>query len=131
MLAAGTAAFQPQEEAAATFAPKLSKAQGRIDWRRPAAEIHRLIRALVPWPGAFTAGALGRLKICAASLGPAAPDAPGMVVEAGPDGLVVAAAGGTLRISRLQPEGKRVMTVKEFLAGHRLEPGDRLGGADA
>lgn len=137
-----------QDEAKATRAPRLAKADGVIDWSQPAAAIERRRRALDPWPrvGTFFTRADGerqRLVVAEADVAPAeefvvpaAPAipaaAPGTVLaaEAGPDAgrIVVACGGGTaLAITRLVPEGKRAMAAGEFLRGSPLRPGTRLG----
>ena len=122
-LAGGSARGIPQDESHATFAPKLTKAQGRIDWRQPAEAIVRLVRATVPWPGAATAWQGHLLKVWAA-----APDAgagaPGTVLQASGERLLVAAGHGAVALTALQPAGGRHMQVREFLAGHRVQPGD-------
>lgn len=129
-LSDGRARPVPQEDARATVAPKLTKAQGQVDWQQPAQALERLVRATVPWPGATTAWHGQPLKICkavaCASAGSAA--APGTVVRAGPDGLDVAAGDGLLRLLEVQPAGRRRMPVQEFLAGHPLKIGEILGG---
>ena len=129
LLALGRAAFQPQDESGASLAPKLTKTQGRIDWRSPAGTIERLIRATTPWPGASTDWRGGSLKILAASVGKAALHelSPGTVVAAGGGMLTVATGQGTLDILEVQPAGKRRMSVREFLTGHRIEVGEHLG----
>ena len=127
MLETGRAVFRPQDDAAATMAPKLAKAQGRVDWTAPAETLARLVRALAPWPGASTTWQGRDMKLWAASAaaGPAA--APGTVVSVGPEAVVVATGQGTLAIRALQPAGRRRMTVQEFLAGHEVRVGDHLG----
>ena len=128
----------PQDAAQATKAPRLSKADGVVDWSWPAARIERLRRALDPWPRATTFLARGdgqtqRLVlddvavVPPEAVPPAAPAAPGTVLEAG-DRIVVACGAGTaLAILRLVPEGRRSMTAAEFLRGSPLHAGSRLG----
>ena len=129
LMALGRAPFQAQDESGASFAPKLTKAQGRIEWSLPAAMIERLIRATAPWPGASTDWRGGLLKIVAASAGKAAlhQAPPGTVVAAGGETLTVVTGQGTLDLLEVQPAGKRRMSVQEFLAGHRIKVGERLG----
>jgi methionyl-tRNA formyltransferase len=114
-LRAGTAVRIPQDSSGATYAPKLEREHGRIDWTESAALIERKIRAFNPWPGAFTllhddAGAERKLKIYRASL------------EAEPNedqkNLVIAAKDGALRLEEVQLEGKRRMSAAEFLRGY-------------
>ena len=135
----------PQDEAQATRAPRLAKADGLVDWSQPAAAIERRRRALDPWPRVATFltradGERQRLVIAAAELvrgadfcgaaGAAAEPGTVLVAEASPDpGRIVVACGGgsALAIARLVPEGKRAMTAGEFLRGSPLRPGARLG----
>ena len=124
---------RPQDDAQATYAPKLTKEDGRIDWSQPAEAIDRHVRAMHPWPGAFTTlPAGGRLKVPAAE--PAGEEAhfetgaPGTVhVASAQDGLLIACGRGRLRLLSVQPEGKQAMSAGAFLAGHRLDVGSRLG----
>jgi len=127
-LAQGRARFEPQDEARASLAPKLTKAQGRIDWRAPAEAIERLVRATIPWPGAATTWRGEPLKVwrAAVATGHPASAPPGTVVRAGQGVIGVAAGRDTLDLLEVQPAGRRRMAVAEFLAGHRLEVGERL-----
>lgn len=128
-LAAGRATFTAQDESLATVAAKLTKTQGQIDWAVSAERIVRLVRACVPWPGAMTTWHGTAVKLWAVSLAdaPFQGVAPGIVLQANAEGMVVAAGQGAVRIVELQPAGRRRMSVQEFLAGHQLRPGDRLG----
>lgn len=127
---AGRLTPQPQPPTGATYARKLTREDGRLDWSRPAAELERRVRALIPWPGAFTylpvAGRRVLLKIWAAGVVPAAEGAPGIVLAADAAGLVIRCGTDALRVAELQREGGRRLRAAEFLAGHRLEPGTRL-----
>ena len=125
-LASGTAVETPQDHARATFAPKLTKDEGRIDWTRSAALIHDQVRGLHPWPLAYAQLASRRVLIrrtrrisdAAAGLGA------GAIVAAGHDGLDVACGdGNVLRVLEIQTEGRRPMAVRDFLAGHRIPAG--------
>ena len=128
-LASGTAHGVPQDDAQASLAPKLTKAQGRIEWRQPAEAIERLIRATSPWPGASTPWLGSLLKVVGARVDDprARRETPGTVIDAGPSGLVVANGQGTLAITDVQPPARRRMSVQEFLAGHPMKVGERLG----
>ncbi len=127
---AGTAPRRPQAEPTATYARKITKEQGRIDWSRPACEIERQVRAFNPWPSAYTEFAGGLLKIWRATVVDAAPGQPG---ELGRDGVVTTGAGG-LQLLEVQPAGSKRMSFDAFQCGHALEPGLVLGakptGAD-
>ena len=125
----GRAARTPQVEAEATYAPKLKKEDGRIIWTQAAAAVQNRIRGLNPWPGCFCeapAGSGRALKIFKAQVEPAA-GAPGVVLAGGPDGPLVGTGDQALRLIEVQPEGRKVMTGAEYVRGHGLKPGDRLG----
>lgn len=116
-----------QDAARATYAAKIDKGEARIDWTRRAPEIDRLIRAFNPSPGAYTTAADGHLlKIWRAEVVAAEPAAPGTVVHAGTDGIVVAAGAGALRLLELQRAGGKRLAAKLFLAGTPLPPGTRF-----
>lgn len=128
-LARGTLRAQPQDHAQATLAPILKKEDGRLDWSRPAEEIARRVRGLLPWPGTVTHTAEGDLKVLRARVeAPATADAPpGTVLSCGREGILVAAGGGTrLRLLDVQPESRRPMSAAAFAAGARLQPGARF-----
>ncbi len=128
---AGRATWRAQDESQATLAPKLTKAQGRIDWSQDAEVIARVVRATVPWPGATTAWKGAALKIWNASVSDAAatpqPAGAGTVVRVTADAVEVMAGRGVLALREVQPAGRRRMSAREFLAGHKLSVGDRLG----
>jgi methionyl-tRNA formyltransferase len=131
-IGAGRTNFTRQDESQASFAPKLTKSQGRIDWRAPAEVIERLVRATTPWPGAATDWHGGSLRVWRVSVGNASAASceasPGTVVQVAPDALTVATGQGTLAMREVQPAGRRRMSVQEFLAGHPVHVGERLGG---
>lgn len=118
----GNAPRIPQDSSQATYAPKLQRDDGRIDWTESAALIERKIRAFDPWPGAFTllrnaAGTERKLKIFSARVIESAKAAPGEVLRS--DGsLVIAANGGALSLGEVQLEGKRRMSAAKFWRGH-------------
>jgi methionyl-tRNA formyltransferase len=133
-LALGRATETPQDEAAATYAPRLTKDDGAIDWKWPADRIHNLIRGLHPWPHAFTFIRGARLILRASTCNESDRSdslqvEPGTIVEAAGDRLIVASGHGTLHVREIQAEGKRPMTVRDFLPGHRLARGDRFTAA--
>lgn len=129
-LDAGRLREAPQDETAATYAPRLTKAEGLIDWAAPAAVIHNRVRGLQPWPGAYSFLDGVRYVLVRTRPDPSAAVAearPGEVIAARGDDLIVAAGERTaVRILALQPAGRRVMTAREFLAGHRVKPGARF-----
>ena len=125
-IAAGNAQFAPQDESQATYAAKLEKTSGQIDWTKDAVYLDRFVRAMNPWPGAWTrvAGAGGkdsvRLRVAKAhvALAPlSAGLAPAGQAHAQAADLQVACGSGGLAITAVQPEGKREMSAAEFLRG--------------
>jgi methionyl-tRNA formyltransferase len=105
-----------QDETQITYAKKLTKEDGRVDWTKPAVEIERMIRAFDPWPGTHTFAGELMLKLWRAEVLPATSAVPGTVLE----GLTVATGKDALRILELQPAGKRRMSAEEFLRGYKL-----------
>jgi methionyl-tRNA formyltransferase len=116
-----------QDRTLATYAEKISKSEALVDWSRSAADIRRQLRAFNPVPGATTAWNGMTLKLWRAELVAHASRAPGTVVSAGPDGVVVATGDGALKITELQKAGAKRLTAAAFLAGSTLSPGVRLG----
>ena len=135
LLAAGRAPRQPQDNALATYAPKLDRASGRLDWSRDHVTLDRVVRGMHPWPGAFTTLPGPRaltLKIHAALPVRRCAGAAGEVLRTGGRGVLVAAGGGGgLLLREVQMEGKRRLLAAEFVRGFPLPPGTRLGGDDA
>jgi methionyl-tRNA formyltransferase len=117
LLASGNAPRTPQDSALATYAPKLTREDGQIDWSEPAEVIERKIRAYDPWPGAFMKLDGRNLKIFSAGLVDLS-GAPGEILKSEKE-LIVAAGKGALSLRKIQPEGKRPMNAPEFLRGQR------------
>lgn len=121
---------EPQDDASATCAARLERDEARIDWRRPAAEIARAVRAFHPWPGAHTTLDGTGLRIRAAEALPTHAEAPpGTIVGAGRDGIDVATGEGVLRLHEIQLAGRRTVTAQDFTNSRKLE-GCRLGAAE-
>ena len=116
LLAAGNAPRLPQDGARATYAPKLKREHGRIDWSQPAEVIERKIRAFDPWPGAFMKLDGRNLKIFSASVIDLA-GKPGEILRSD-NKLVIAAGKRALSLGEVQLEGKRRMSAAEFLRGY-------------
>ncbi len=110
---------EPQNDAEATYAKKLEKGEAAIDWQRPAAGIHRQVRAFNPWPVAQARLAEDALRVWEATVVPGS-GKPGRVVATGRDGIDVATGDGLLRITRLQLPGGRPLSAAEFLNGRDL-----------
>ena len=135
-LADGRAEATPQDPAQATHAAKIAKEEGVIDWGEPAGRIHDLVRGLQPWPLAWTTlnGLRLVVRATAQQLTPVhgadadEPPAPGTVVAATGGAIIVACGLRTqLSILAVQPEGRRSMPVRDFLAGRSVPTGARFG----
>jgi methionyl-tRNA formyltransferase len=126
-IADGTLEAQAQPEGEACYAPKLSKDEAIIDWRRPAVEIDRRIRAFNPWPVAQTALQGKVLRLWRSSV-PAATHTqpPGVVLAAAAQGIDVACGEGVLRLHELQLPGKRALTAADFINARDIQ-GETLG----
>ena len=124
-LAAGRARPRPQPTEGVTYAAKIDKAEGRLDWTWPARLLERQLRALNPWPGCWTELGDQRLRVLAGEVvqGPQNA-APGEVLD---EQLTVACGADALRLTRLQRAGGRPLAAAEFLRGFALPPGSRLG----
>ncbi|MCA9166902.1 MAG: methionyl-tRNA formyltransferase [Planctomycetales bacterium] len=124
-----------QDEQLRTSARRLRKQDAQVDWSRSAEQLHRQVRAFKPWPGSFTEWqrAKGPLRLLldqvriAADVDRPATAPPGEVLSADATGIVVVCGVGALRIERLQPAGKNVLTAEQFLRGYPLQAGERLG----
>ncbi len=144
-LQAGTLRAEKQNDAQSSYVGMLTRSMGRIDWEEGALQIERKVRGLYSWPGAYTFYQGKQLKLLQAKAvrmpelaaadgasagrapeGGPAPE-PGTVVQAGRDVLLVGTGDGVLRISEVQLEGKKRMSVRDFLNGCRVKEGDRLG----
>ena len=130
-LDAGRASEEPQDHSRATLAPRLTKDDGLIDWTAQAAAVHNQVRGLHPWPHAYSYLEGARYVIRRSAVPQTAVGAtdkarpePGEVLRAAGDLLLVATGMGTaLEILELQPEGRRSLLTRAFLAGHRIRPG--------
>jgi methionyl-tRNA formyltransferase len=122
----GELAPVPQPTEGAVRAPILKKGDGKIDFQQPAVAIERRIRGFRPWPGSYTQLGGHRVGVQHAAVG-TSQGAPGTVLAAGAGGIEVACGEGSLWLIEVQPEGKRVMTAQQFLAGHPLAVGERAG----
>jgi methionyl-tRNA formyltransferase len=130
---AGRATETPQDDGLATYAPRLTKDDGTLDWTQRAEVLHNRVRGLKPWPQAFTFAGSSRLVVVGGRVDdhvPPAATAPGTVLPAPAGRLLVAAGERTVfELLQVQPEGRRVMPAAAFLAGHRLPAGTRLGSS--
>jgi methionyl-tRNA formyltransferase len=116
-----------QDDAAATYAAKLTKQEALVEWSKSATEIERAVRAYNPFPVAQTTLGGESLRLWRARAA-AGKGAPGEVLEAAPEGILVACGEGALRLEEVQKAGGKRLAAAQFLAGNPLRPGDRLGG---
>jgi methionyl-tRNA formyltransferase len=128
---AGIITPRPQPAEGSSYARKISKEDGRLDWTQPARVLWNRTRAFTPWPGAYTFSQgkekplllkVWQTRVEEGSSGPA-----GSVLQADKNGIIIACGHGALRIEQLQKEGGRRLATREFLAGHPLQLGEVLG----
>lgn len=128
---AGRLTPQPQPAEGASYARKIVKEDGRMDWTLPSRTLWNRIRAFTPWPGAYTSlqsrTGSSVVKIWSAAVEDAHSGTPGEIVEASKETLVIATGTGALRILSLQLEGNKRLRVDQFLSGHAVKVGDHLG----
>jgi methionyl-tRNA formyltransferase len=124
----GTVSPEPQDGASATYAPRLTKEEGLVDWTLPAAAIHNRVRGLYPWPHAYSFLDSGRIILLRTRVvGAGARAEPGEIVDVSRDAIHVAAGdGGVIAIDELQVEGRRPMRTRDYLAGRPVRAGTRL-----
>jgi len=118
---------QSQDHVQSSLAPILQKEDGRIDFHRSAQEILDRLRGFQPWPGAYTTFRGKQLVICSAQIAEHAhAQEPGSLVVGG-NQLFACCADSSLELLEVQPEGKKRMTVRDFLNGYRVMPGEQFG----
>ena len=118
----------PQDQRKASYAPPLKKEDGLIDWSRDAHDIFNRIRGFNPWPGAFTYLKGLRLKIFSAKIiTEEVRERPGKVAQSGSEGVKVTTGKGYLLIKEVQLEGKKRMSIHEFLIGNEIPSGTQMG----
>ena len=127
-LAAGRAVEEPQNDSLSTYASKITKEEGLIDWTLAATDIHNRVRGLYPWPHAFSYLNGERLIVMRSHVAPEPTSAdPGTIVDVSSRAISVATGHGErLAIDEVQPEGRRAMKVRDYLAGHPIQPGTRF-----
>jgi methionyl-tRNA formyltransferase len=130
-LVSGTAHEEPQDETQATYASRLTKEEGLIDWTRSAPAIHNRIRGLYPWPHAYTFFKGTRLIVLrsAVATAGASPTMPGTILRVTSEAIQVATGDGELAVLDVQPEGRRAMRAHDFLLGHRLATGETFSNS--
>jgi len=132
-LEAGMVQAAAQNEAEATYAPNLTRADERIDWSRTARELYNQVRGLSPMAGAFTLLEGDTFKVwgCKPEAFAGTGSAPGTVLEAGDSGILVQTGQEALRLTIIQPSGKKAMPAAEWLKGARLQVGACFGGVES
>jgi methionyl-tRNA formyltransferase len=126
-MARGSVVPAAQDAAAASYAPRLKKEDGRVRWSDPATAIERRIRGFQPWPGAFATWDGRGLKLLRARVEPPRDGGPGSVLAVDAAGLVVACGeASSLRLLEVQPESRGAMAAAAFAAGARVRPGQRF-----
>lgn len=123
----GRAPRSPQDRAAGSYARKLKKRDGAVDWALPAQEVWNRARAVTPWPGA-TAGWAGRRLLLMATRRAEGHGSPGTVLAVNAEGVTVACGDGALRVIKVKPEGRGEIAAADWARGARLAAGDRLDG---
>ncbi|KPK34848.1 MAG: methionyl-tRNA formyltransferase [Betaproteobacteria bacterium SG8_40] len=125
-IVSGTLQAHAQPAHGATYAHKITREQARIDWKRPAVEIERAIRAFNPFPGAFSQFDQQVVKVWKAELAGVASGQPGMVNTVSEAGVVISCGEGALRLTELQRPGGKRLSAEEFLRGFPIAPGQRF-----
>jgi methionyl-tRNA formyltransferase len=132
-LGLGTLQRQKQDDALATYAPKLTTKDGEVAWNKPAEEIDRQIRAMTPWPGAYTHLLLKNvstlLKIHEAEIADSQGEPAGTVLATS-ERILVAAGSGGIALKEIQLAGGNRLSAAEFSRGHPIAPGTRLGKSE-
>ncbi len=124
---AGCLVPQPQKHELASYAPRLAKKDGLIDWTKEAQTLEPLIRGLDPWPAAFTFIDGRRLRLFAPEIVFMKTEAePGTILQADAAGFIVACGDNALQFHAVQPEGKKRMPTEQWLRGAQIEPGTRF-----
>lgn len=130
-LLAGEIKAKEQDHEAATFAPNIKRTDEQIDWTKSAEQIYNQVRGLNPWPVAFTryAGKVWKIWWVEKQGATFADQEPGTIIGLEEDGLVIACGSGSVKITELQPEGKKRMSARDFLrgAGTSIEVGKKVG----
>jgi methionyl-tRNA formyltransferase len=127
LIETGKTRFIKQDDSKASFAVKLEKKHGEINWNKGALEIARQVKGLLPWPATFTRYKAKLLKVWNVKIREENSHKPAEILEVTPDRLVVGTAKGSLEILELQLEGGRRLSAGAFLSGHKLAAGEKLG----
>lgn len=125
LVASGQATRTKQDDSLASYAPRLSKQDGRVSWDHPAGAVHNRIRGVTPWPGAVTMLRGSPIKIIRSALSESDGDAPGKIIEIdSTKGILVSCSGGAVWLSTLQAQGRKPVAGADFARGYRVKHGD-------
>jgi methionyl-tRNA formyltransferase len=128
LIARGEAPRLKQDDALATYAPRLAKGGGWIRWEKPAGDVHNLIRGVTPWPGAVATLGCEPVKVLRSARDGATQASPGSVIAIDSGrGILVSCGEGSLWLAELQAQGRKAVGGAEFARGRRIEVGDRFG----
>ncbi|HEY0970435.1 MAG TPA: methionyl-tRNA formyltransferase [Gemmatimonadales bacterium] len=127
LMEVGAATEEAQDDALATYAPKIERDDARIDWALPAAEVARLVRAYDPRPGAFTTLRDAEVKLYGARAMESRSGDPGEVIAIDESGMLVGCGDGAIRIAEAHPAGRRRLAALDWAQGRGVSAGDRLG----
>ena len=127
LMSVGELTERPQDDAQATYAPKIERADGRVDWATPAIDVARRIRAYDPKPGAFTTRNGMELKVFGARPSPDHEGDAGLVLAIDEMGMLVGCGTGAVRVAYVHPAGKRRIAALDWAQGRGIAVGDRLG----
>ena len=127
LMSVGKLPEKPQDDTKATYAPKVERADGRVDWTLPALDVSRRIRAYDPKPGAFTTRNGLELKLFGARPSPDHSGDAGAVLAIDESGMLVACGSGAVRLAYVHPSGKRRLSALDWAQGRGIATGDRLG----
>jgi methionyl-tRNA formyltransferase len=129
-LAVGPVPETPQDESGVTYARRIERGDSQVDWSRPARQIHDQIRGLHPWPLAAALLGSDRIRLLESRLPADAQTSvvldPGTIIDVRPEFLVLATGDGVVHVTRVQPEGRAAMAVRDFVNGRRVTKGERF-----
>jgi methionyl-tRNA formyltransferase len=127
LIALGRAETREQDESRATWAPRVTREDARVNWELGADEVARALRAYDPRPGAFTTARGSEVQLFGARIDAAAGGAPGQVLDVSEEGMLVACGRGAVRILQVHPPGRKRMSSADWFKGRGVAPGDVLG----
>lgn len=128
-LSAATLIRIPQKDELSSYAPMMTKELGKIDWSKSAQVIHNLVRGTDPWPGAFTYLNSDRMRVWRTSLTAEKADSHGNgeILQVNPEGILVKCGDGCIMVKEVQFDSSKRMSVADYIKGHKINVGDRLG----